>query len=168
MKPLNIAEPNKFLVRKIFTHHLNNLFNVKLQSYAYLKEVELLVSSTNVRFAISELIGEYARQIIDLTELFKTINEKPQLTKSWSAKKKLMYNYITNLKASKTVIEFDTEIIYSMLLSESIEIASITLLKPIAKTLHYDFQLLREIGDLATENRTLLESIFKEQLNIAA
>jgi len=153
-------------LKKIFTHHLNRIYNGKCFLKKNLGHLISLASFKGLQLAMEEFAEDVNSQIVRMEEIYKMIKEKPV---------DLECNPITSIIRDEFCLDDtqtmpilnDLDLVLYVQLLEHVNITSYRMLIMIAKLLKYNDvkQLLTENYDESTDNDKLFLLIAKEYIN---
>lgn len=157
------APLNDDLLKEVFHHHLNRIYNGKCFLYKTLPALNALASFKGLQLAIDEFGEDVLKQIVRMKSIYALLGETPVDNEC---------NPITNiikdefcLDENQTVpLLNDLDLMLYMQLLEHVNITSYRMLIMISKTLKHDniIQMLKESFDESQENDKLFTLIAKE------
>ncbi|MEO7216070.1 DUF892 family protein [Mucilaginibacter sp.] len=160
------APLNDDLLKEVFHHHLNRIYNGKCFLYKTLPGLNALASFKGLQLAIDEFGEDVLKQIVRMKTIYALLGETPIDNEC---------NPITNiikdefcLDENQTVpLLNDLDLMLYIQLLEHVNITSYRMLIMISKTLKHDniIQMLKESFDESQENDKLFTLIAKEYIS---
>ncbi|MDB5109529.1 MAG: hypothetical protein JWR67_643 [Mucilaginibacter sp.] len=164
LSPKDVKFENNHL-KKIFLEHLNSIYFGKHHLLNFLKEVEEIASLQQLKQAIEECLNDTNTQILQMDDVYKTLNKDPSKTSVLGIKAITLEAYLSVIKSGKTPVERDVFILFYLQIIEGIEVTYFKVLKNLAKAIGYNNNFIDQPYDTAVENKVLFESIYKEYIN---
>lgn len=164
LTPRDVKFENDHL-KKMFLEHLNSIYFGKQHLLDFFAEIELIASLQQLKLAIEEVKSDTGKQILQMEEIYRSIDKAPSKTSVLGMKAMTLEAYLTVIKSGKTPLERDVFIIFYLQIIEGIEITYFKVLKNLAKTIGYSNTFLDQPYDTAVENKYLFEAIYKEYIS---
>jgi ferritin-like metal-binding protein YciE len=164
MLPKDVKLENNHL-RRIFLEHLNSIYLGKHHLLDFFVEVENIASLQQLKLAIEECRDDTKAQILQMDEIYKSIDKQPSKTTILGLKAMTLEAYLAVIKTGKTPIERDVFILFYLQIIEGIEVNYFKVLKTLAKAIGYSNTFLDQPFDTAVENKVLFEAIYKEYIS---
>ncbi len=159
------APLNDVLLKEVFHHHLNRIYNGKCFLHKTLPGLIDLASFKGLQLAIEEFGGDVAKQIDRMELIYKMINEVP-VNDDCNPIKNIVKDEFC-LDESQTIpLLNDLDVTLYVQVLEHVNITSYRMLIMIAKMLKHDniIQMLQESFDESQDNDKLFTLIAKEYI----
>lgn len=164
LTPKDVKFENDHL-KKMFLEHLNSIYFGKQHLLDFFKEVESIASLQQLKLAIDELLTDTNKQVLQMDEVYQSINKTPSTISILGMKGMTLEAYLSVIKSGKTPMERDAFILFYLQIIEGIEVTYFKVLKNLAKAIGYSNTFLDQPFDTAVENKVLFEAIYKEYIS---